>query len=423
MKFRINALNMVAWLALAGFSQPLLADDVDCPPNLGNVTIDGNVIVKGPCQLDGTRVIGNVHMYPGGSLVARNARIDGNIQAERSNFVDVANSRVDGSIQLDGLAGGASRIEVVVVGGNIQLKDNRVSIAVSRNTVGADVQAFSNTGGIDISGNDIDGNLQCKENRPAPTGGDNRVSGNREDQCANLQPASGGGSGGGSGGSGSISGDVNCPPNLGRVTVDGNVRVTAACRLDGTTVKGNVLLYSGGSLIAVDAYIDGNIQAERANYIDVAGTRVKGSIQLDGLVGMLSRVAASNVDGNIQLKDNRSRLEVLANSVNGDIQAFSNRGGVLITDNIVGGNLQCKSNSPAPTGGNNQVFGNKEDQCASLMAGAPMASSPAEAAAAGGVPAGAESSSGGGGGATGPLALLLLAGTGLLTRRQRSIAA
>ena len=37
-----------------------------------------------------------------------------------------------------------------------------------------------------IEGNVIDGNLQCKENRPAPTGGNNRVGGTKEDQCSSL---------------------------------------------------------------------------------------------------------------------------------------------------------------------------------------------------------------------------------------------
>jgi cytoskeletal protein CcmA (bactofilin family) len=162
--------------------------------------------------------------------------------------------------------------------------------------------------------------------------------------------------------------DVHCPPHLGRVTIDGNVLVAAACRLEGTIVKGNVLLYAGGSLIVRDdVRIDGSIQAENADFIDVAGARVNGNIQLDNLVGDRSVVDGTSVGGSIQLKNNRSRLEVLDNTVIGDVQAFSNMGGVLIADNEIDGNLQCKSNEPAPVGGNNRVQGNKEDQCANLL--------------------------------------------------------
>lgn len=184
--------------------------------------------------------------------------------------------------------------------------------------------------------------------------------------------------------------DVHCPPNLGAVTIDGNVLITAPCRLDGTTVKGNVHLYAGGSLIARGAVrIDGNIQAENADFIDVERASVNGSIQLDNLVGDRTIIDGTTVGGSIQLKSNRSRLEVLGNRVNADVQAFSNTGGVVIADNEIDGNLQCKSNNPPPAGGNNVVQGNKEDQCANL---APEAGTPPPS----GTIAAAESSSGGG---------------------------
>jgi hypothetical protein len=198
--------------------------------------------------------------------------------------------------------------------------------------------------------------------------------------------------------------DVHCPPDLGSATVDGNVLVAAPCRLDGTTVKGNVHLYAGGSVIARDAIIDGNIQAKNADFVDVVDSHIGGSIQLDALVGDVISIQSSSVDGSIQLNDNRSRLEVAANTVGADIQAFSNVGGVVISDNTVGGNLQCKSNTPPPNGGNNRVAGNKEDQCANLVpgsGGAPPASG------SDGIGATAEAPSAGAG-SFGPFALSLL---------------
>lgn len=221
--------------------------------------------------------------------------------------------------------------------------------------------------------------------------------------------------------------DVNCPPDLGDVEIDGNVLIAAPCTMTGTVVKGNVHLYAGGSLVARDISVDGNIQAENAFEVDVAGSEIGGSIQLDDLVGDVTRITDNSVDGNIQLKGNRPRLEVAGNTVNADIQAFSNSGSIDISDNVVDGNLQCKSNDPAPTGGNNTVQGNKEDQCASLEAasGAPGSSSsssgsggPAGATASG---ASAESNSSGGGSLgwlelAFALALLALAGSGRLRR-------
>lgn len=56
-----------------------------------------------------------------------------------------------------------------------------------RNNIGGDLQVFQNQGEIEIISNVVGGNLQCKENNPAPIGGGNRVDGNQEDQCAQLQ--------------------------------------------------------------------------------------------------------------------------------------------------------------------------------------------------------------------------------------------
>ena len=278
-----------------------------------------------------------------------------------------------------------------------------------------------------------------------------------------------------------VADDVNCPPDLGAVEIDGNVLVAAPCRLDGTTVKGSVELFAGGSLTAVNATIIGNIQATTADFIDVDSSEINGSIQLDdtvgtvnrvanstvggsvqqssslsrleltgnvigadvqafsnaaevvvddneitgsvqleGVQGATSRVSNSTVNGSIQLSDNSSRLEIAANTIGADAQAFGNTGGVTIADNVIDGNLQCKENDPAPTGGNNQVSGNKEDQCANLVPGGGAASAGGPVvsnSASGSPPAGASS----GGGAAGPLfaALALLP----LLRRIRKVVA
>lgn len=200
--------------------------------------------------------------------------------------------------------------------------------------------------------------------------------------------------------------DIDCPPELGAVTVDGNVLVAAACTMEGTTVTGNILLYAGGSLVARDVDVEGNIQADDADYVDIMESEIDGSVQLDGLVGDASNVISSRINGNIQLDNNRSRLEILDNTVGADVQAFTNSGGVVIADNVIDGNLQCKENNPAPVGSNNQVSGNMEDQCAALQ---PENNSGGTGDGAGGGPVGsgddAGATGGSGGGSFSPLAL------------------
>ncbi len=170
---------------LGSLAVPAFAD-VYCPPNLGKVAIDDNVIVNGTCVLDGTLIKGNVLVKPNGALTVLDARIEGNIQADGGLYVRVERTSVDGDIQLEGVSGQESHFKNNNIGGNLQLDNNRVRLVAQRNIIDGDLQAFSNTGGVVIRYNTIDGNLQCKSNRPAPAGGFNRVSGNKEDQCARL---------------------------------------------------------------------------------------------------------------------------------------------------------------------------------------------------------------------------------------------
>lgn len=85
----LNRLTLAILPVVGHAGAMVLADGVRCPPGLGVVTIDGNVLVSaGGCTLAGTRVRGNVHQYGGGTLIARGARIDGNIQCDGANFVN-----------------------------------------------------------------------------------------------------------------------------------------------------------------------------------------------------------------------------------------------------------------------------------------------------------------------------------------------
>jgi hypothetical protein len=164
--------------------------------------------------------------------------------------------------------------------------------------------------------------------------------------------------------------DCNTTLTLGAVTIDDNVVVqNGTCiTLNGTYVKGNVLVYSGGGLTTIGARIDGNIQARDAVSVMVENTYVDGDIQLENLGrSSPSSITGSTVKGNIQLERNSPPLSVVSNNVDGDVQAFSNRSNPLeIFNNAIDGNLQCKDNVPAPTGGENRVSGNKEEQCRRL---------------------------------------------------------
>lgn len=143
-------------------------DERTCRGTIGARSLDVDIRVPSgaTCRLNGTRVDGNVKVYSRATLIATGVRVGGNIQADNAKSVVVTRSRVEGSVQL---------------------KQGRIGpINLTRNTVDSDIQLFTNSGKSTVLRNVVGGNLQCKSNRPRPTGGANRVEGNKEDQCARL---------------------------------------------------------------------------------------------------------------------------------------------------------------------------------------------------------------------------------------------
>jgi len=100
----------------------------------------------------------------------------------------IHSSEVGGDVQLTGVDGpGQSEVLDSMIGGTLDISDNSATFELKRNFVNSDLKANVNVGGVAIRFNDIGGNLQCQGNSPPPTGGDNVVDGNKEDQCENLQ--------------------------------------------------------------------------------------------------------------------------------------------------------------------------------------------------------------------------------------------
>jgi hypothetical protein len=166
--------------------QVALAEETVCRGKIGARTLDNVKVPQGAtCTLEGTRVEGTIKVNNRARLEAIDVNVIGNVQGENARNVIVrGNSRVGGSVQV--VQGKRARVANSNVKGDILYDDQRRRVIARRNTVGGSVQAFQNTGGVRIRGNVIDGNLQCKENTPAPTGGNNRVDGTKEDQCKNL---------------------------------------------------------------------------------------------------------------------------------------------------------------------------------------------------------------------------------------------
>jgi len=158
----------------------------------------------------------------------------------------------------------------------------------------------------------------------------------------------------------------HCLGNLGEVQVRSNLNITARCQLTGTDVRGNVTIFAGGSLLASDVSISGNLDAMRADFVVVEGSEIDGNVNLDELVGDQSSLENNEISGNTSLTTNRSALEILNNEIGGNLRASGNSGGVSISGNAIDGQLECSGNAPAPTGLGNRVEKGSKGQCQNL---------------------------------------------------------
>jgi hypothetical protein len=167
---------------------PAHAADTVCPPDLGAVVVDGDLLVVAICEIEGTVVQGDVQIFAGGALKATDATIRGDIEGLLADSLTLFDSIVDGNVELENFVGVLTRISLSRIDGNLALRDNWSRLELQDNLIDGNVDFRRNSGGVVIIDNVIDGNLACRGNDPAPVGSGNLVSGNRQGQCANLRP-------------------------------------------------------------------------------------------------------------------------------------------------------------------------------------------------------------------------------------------
>lgn len=98
-----------------------------------------------------------------------------------------------------------------------------------------------------------------------------------------------------------IAEEISCQGTLGKITVD-KVKVPQGktCTLNGTTVKGSIVVNRNATLKANGAKVNGNIQAEGAAFVDVnSSATVGGSIQIKQ--GSRARVVNTQINGDLHL--------------------------------------------------------------------------------------------------------------------------
>ncbi len=137
----------------------------------------------------------------------------------------------------------------------------------------------------------------------------------------------------------------------------------ARCLLTGTRLNGNLVLHAGASVDTVNAVVDGNLHADHPGRVQVFGGQFTGSIQV--LRGQSLVVSGTRLNGSVQLDGNSGPIGLQNLRLGGNLQLFNTRGTANLQDNVANGALQCTGNQPAPTGTGNQAA-SKQGQCAGL---------------------------------------------------------
>ena len=169
---------------------------------------------------------------------------------------------------------------------------------------------------------------------------------------------------------------AGCPTASSNGEIRSDLNIVARCELENVEIRGNVTLFAGGSLIARDVHVRGNLEGSRADFVDLGESRIDGRVRLAELVGDLSKIESTEVRRDVDLTGNRSRFELLNNELGGDLRVVANTGGVLLAGNAIDDDLRCTGNTPAPTGFANRVDDDAAGQCENLRPEEPPAPPP-----------------------------------------------
>jgi hypothetical protein len=166
------------------------------------------------------------------------------------------------------------------------------------------------------------------------------------------------------------------------------VPAQATCGMNGTdNIIGNVTVATGATLQDGGAAIGGNLQADHAANVTVAGT-VGGDVQLTATSGVngvcdvtvghdlvvQNSAAASSIfgcnpfqtliRGNLTVQNNTGTVSVMLTTVAGNISVHNNTGGGTgVAGNFAGGNCQLFNDNPPLLGSANNVPPGHQNTC------------------------------------------------------------
>jgi len=146
--------------------------------------------------------------------------------------------------------------------------------------------------------------------------------------------------------------DTECDGSLGRRMVERVVIPRGAtCRLNGTTVRQNVVVGPRSSLVTHNARLLGSVQAtDGPRSVRLLDTNVRGNIHVREatgtiLIGNAGCTLDPSAGNNIHLVENSGPIGLCQMRIRGNVHAINNSGTVFMLENRVGNNLHARGNS------------------------------------------------------------------------------
>ena len=135
------------------------------------------------------------------------------------------------------------------------------------------------------------------------------------------------------------------------------------CTLTNVRVFGNVRLREGSGLVASYLTVYGRVEANAAQELSLADSRIIGEVQAEK--GRNVTIRNTFVARKVELKSNRGAIAMADNTVLEMLRLEDNRIGPFSLVRNTSQALECKDNDPAPVGGGN-VASQKSGQCSGL---------------------------------------------------------
>ena len=135
---------------------------------------------------------------------------------------------------------------------------------------------------------------------------------------------------------------IDCDGQIKNQSIREDIKVKKNCQLEGLIIHGNIILQSGATIELRDNHIKGNIESNK-NFSKIIADH-------------------NNISGDVNFSEGQN-IQLQNNQISGDLKLKKNSGHISLKDNEIAGNLICSENSFNMNGNNNQVKGNKSEQC------------------------------------------------------------